>query len=75
MIKIDEMIIRLTNFNDMKYADKFAFTYEHSIFNLLSEEHFASLDWKVLRVFSFKYSLNFFLWWTLLISSYAMCNK
>ena len=44
MIKIDEMIIRLTNFNDMKYADKFAFTYEHSIFNLLSEEHFASLD-------------------------------
>ncbi len=61
MIKTDEMITRLTNFNDMKCADEFAFTHEHSIFNLLSKEHFASLDWNVLKVSSFRCSLNFFL--------------
>ncbi len=75
MIKIDEMITRLINFNDMRCADEFAFTHEHSILNLLSEEHFASLNWEVLRVFSFRCLLNFFLWWASLISSCAMCNK
>ena len=75
MIKTDEMITRLTNFNNMKCADEFMFTHEHSISNLLSEKHFASLDWEVLRVFSFRYSLNFFLWWASLISSCAMCNR
>ncbi len=75
MIKTDEMIIKLTNFDDMKCADELAFTHEHSILNLLSEEHFASLDWEVSRVFSFRCSLNFFSWWALLISSCAMCNK
>ena len=74
-IKTDEMITRLINFNDMRCADEFAFTHEHSILNLLSEEHFASLNWEVLRVFSFRCLLNFFLWWASLISSYAMCNK
>jgi len=61
MIKTDEIIIRLTNFNDMRCADELAFTHEHSIFNLLLKEHFASLDWDVLKVFSFRCSLNFFL--------------
>ncbi len=75
MIKTDEMITRLTNFDDMRCADELAFTYEHLIFNLLLEEHFASLNWEVSRVFSFKCLLNFFLWWVLLISSYAMCNR
>ncbi len=62
MIKINEMITRLTNFNDMKHADELTFTHEHSIFNLLSEEHFASLNWEVSRVSFFRCSLNFFLW-------------
>ncbi len=44
MIKINETITRLTNFDDMKRADELAFTHEHSIFNLLLKEHFASLD-------------------------------
>jgi len=44
MIKTDEMITRLTNFDDMRCADELAFTYEHLIFNLLLEEHFASLN-------------------------------
>ncbi len=75
MIKTDKMITRLTNFNDMRCANELAFTHEHSILNLLSEEHFASLDWKVSRVSSFRCSLNFFSWWASLISSCAMCNK
>ena len=75
MIKTDEMITRLINFNDMRCANEFAFTHEHLILNLLSEEHFASLDWEVLRVSSFKCSLNFFSWWASLISSCVMCNK
>ncbi len=61
MIKTDETIIRLTNFNDMRCADEFMFTHEYSILNLLSKEHFASSDWNVLKVSSFRCSLNFFL--------------
>ncbi len=75
MIKTVKMITRLTNFNDMKCADEFALTHEHSIFNLLSEEYFASLDWNVLRVSFFRCLLNFFSSWALLILLYAMCSK
>ncbi len=44
MIKPVEIIIKLTYFNDMKRADKLAFTYEYLILNLLLEEHFALLN-------------------------------
>ncbi len=38
------MIIKLTYFNDIKRADKLAFTHEYLILNLLLKEYFASLN-------------------------------
>ncbi len=58
MIKTDETITRLINFNDMRRANEFMFTHEHSISNLLSKKHFASLNWDVLRVFDWQRDLS-----------------
>jgi len=44
MIKTDEIITKLINFDDIRCADELAFTHKHLVFNLLSKEHFESLD-------------------------------
>ncbi len=42
----------------MRRANEFMFTHKHSISNLLSKEHFASLDWNVLKVFDWQRDLS-----------------
>ncbi len=38
------MIIKLIYFNDIRRADKLAFTYEYLILNLLLKKHFTLLN-------------------------------
>ncbi len=38
------MIIKLTQFNDIKRVNKLAFIYEYLILNLLLKKHFALLN-------------------------------